>query len=68
MRLRLRPLHAGRRNSAVQYIFAALAGSWALAWALDFGAQVVGLSAATAWATAAAVGALTLLLVVVPED
>ena len=52
----------------MQYIFAALAGSWALAWALDFGAQVVGLSAATAWATAAAVGALTLLLVVVPED
>lgn len=52
----------------MQIIFAALAGSWALAWALDFGGQVVGLSAATAWITAAAVVALTPLLLPVPED
>ena len=44
MRLRLRPLLAGRRNSAVQYIFAALAGILALVLMLD----VVGLSAALA--------------------
>ena len=55
-------------GDAVQYIFAALAGSWALALALDFGAQVVGLSTATAWVTAGAVVALTPLLLPVPED
>ena len=67
MSVRLLPLHAGRRISAVQYILAALAGSWALALALDFGAQVVGLSAATradiltAWVTAGVAVALVLL-------